>query len=381
MTSSHAEPPDLAAAVVRLVRQLRARGARTTTGSSVEALRTLGVVDLLDRDEVRRALRIVLVTRPEDLDLFDEVFDRAWEPWTSARTAVSDAEPRAQPPTPASTRRAPVTLRNWMRVGDGGEGGDDVPVRAPSDDEQLASRDFSAWTESDVQALRRLARRIARRLARRRSRRWRVSQRGRVVDLRGTLRHAVRTAGELIRVYRRDRRIRRTRLVAICDVSGSMELYSRFLLQFLHAMHHSVATIESFVFSTRLSRITEHLRGAAYGVAVRQLGRDVHDWSGGTRIGTAIEQVVRDHHRHLTRRTVVLILSDGWDVGDPAVLDRAMAGLRRRVGKVIWLNPLMGALDYTPATRGMQAALRHVDLLAPAHSLDALERLAPRLAP
>lgn len=157
-----------------------------------------------------------------------------------------------------------------------------------------------------------------------------------------------------------------------------MELYSRFLLQFLHALQNSFASVETFVFATRLSRITEQLRGE-YRIALRQLGRDVRDWSGGTRIGEAIEGVVHDHHRLLTRRTIVLVLSDGWDVGDPATLERAMSDVRRRVGKVIWLNPLMGADDYSPDTRGMRAALPHVDLLFPAHNMEALERLVPRL--
>jgi uncharacterized protein with von Willebrand factor type A (vWA) domain len=362
-----AVPSDLVDAVVAIVRRLRHRGVRTSTDSSVEAVRALTAIDVLDRDEVRETLRITLLSRPEDFAIFDEVFATSWETTGGLPAPMPDLgrlvepEPRPQP----SRRLAPVTLQNWMKPDDVDTAGRSVSILAPSDEERLAVRDFATYTSGDLETFRRLARRIARRLALRRSRRWKASRRGRSVDVRGTIRQAERTAGEMLRVQRRSRRIRRTRLLALCDVSGSMELYSRFLLQFVHALQNSFASVETFVFATRLSRVTDHLRGD-YALALRQLGRDVRDWSGGTRIGEAIEGIV-------------IILSDGWDVGDPATLERAMGDLRRRAGKVIWLNPLMGADDYSPDTRGMRAALPHVDLLFPAHNMDALERLVPRL--
>jgi uncharacterized protein with von Willebrand factor type A (vWA) domain len=154
-----------------------------------------------------------------------------------------------------------------------------------------------------------------------------------------------------------------------------MELYSRFLLQFLHALQNSFASVETFVFATRLSRITTQLRGARYRDALRDLGRDVRDWSGGTRIGAALHAFADIYRKLVDRRTIVLIASDGWDVGNPEVLGDAMRALSRRAGRIIWLNPLMGAGDFTPATRGMQAVLPYIDILAPGHSLDALRRL------
>jgi uncharacterized protein with von Willebrand factor type A (vWA) domain len=374
--------PDVVDAVVHLVRRLRDRGLRVTPGSSIEATRTLSLVDVLDAAEVRHALRTVLVSRPEDLDVFDMEFDATWEP--SRPYAPGEGRPTPQPglasPTTAFRQPRPtaVTLENWMKPDDAGADGP-FPMLAPSDLERLATRDFSTFSAGDTDLFRRLASRIARRLALRRSRRWKASPRGRSLDLRGTFRGSVRTAGEVLRLQRRIRRIRRTRLLALCDVSGSMELYSRFLLQFVHALQNSFASVETFVFATRLSRITEVLRGAEYSAALRVVGRSVRDWSGGTRIGLAVETLVRQHHRLLDRRTIVLMLSDGWDVGDPEVLADAMRDLRKRVGKVIWLNPLMGAVDFSPATRGLRAALAHVDLLAPAHNLESLERLVPLL--
>jgi uncharacterized protein len=158
-----------------------------------------------------------------------------------------------------------------------------------------------------------------------------------------------------------------------------MELYARVLLQFLHALQNTYARVETFAFATRLSRLTPLMRGIHYRDALRDLGREVRDFSGGTRIGASLRTFLERYPRLVDRRTIVLILSDGWDVGDPTVLGDAMRELHRKAGRVIWLNPLMGAGDFTPETRGMQAALPHIHLLAPGHSLESLQRLVRHL--
>ncbi|MBC7895465.1 MAG: hypothetical protein H7066_08625, partial [Cytophagaceae bacterium] len=195
-------PADLVGAIVALVRRLRQRGVRTSTDSSVEAVRALTVIDLLDREEVRETLRVVLVTRPEDLVLFDEVFESGWEPSGGLPAPMPDlnhlGEP--EPPPPRSRRLAPVTLQNWMKPDEIDDEGEGVPLLAPSDEERLTMRDFASYGSTDLETFRRLARRIARRLALRRSRRWKAGRRGRSVDVRGTIRLAVRTAGEMLRV-------------------------------------------------------------------------------------------------------------------------------------------------------------------------------------
>ena len=164
------------------------------------------------------------------------------------------------------------------------------------------------------------------------------------------------TRGELIELARRERRIQKTKLVIFCDVSGSMDLYSRLLLQFLYAMQNQLGRMETFVFSTRLHRITDDLRHASYRGALARLG-DVRDWSGGTKIGESLQAFNAGWPKLLDRDTVVIVLSDGWDTGEPAVLADALRTMRRRAGKVIWLNPLLGSPDYQPLTQGMQAAL------------------------
>src|SRR5206468_1337633 len=169
--------------------------------------------------------------------------------------------------------------------------------------------------------------------------------------------------------------LRRTKLVALCDVSGSMDLYSRFLLQFLYALQHAFARVETFAFSTRLVRITGALTRDEYRSALDALKRTETGWSGGTRIGESVAAFVAGWPRLIDRRSVVIVLSDGWDTGEPEVLAHAMRSIQRRAGRVVWLNPLLGSPSYKPLTLGMQAALPHVDVFAPVHNLASLEAL------
>ena len=374
---------DLLNAVVLLCRDLRDRGVSVTPSESVDAARTLGQVDLGDREDVRLSLRTVLVSRREDFEAFDAAFDAAWRLPGGLAAPIPMPHLHAdvrRPPNQQQKKPAPVSLQNWMKPDDGASEHDPITVRAASDRESLGERDFSVYSADDAEEFRRLARQIARRLALRKGRRWKVARHGERVDVRRTVRASLRTGGDAMHIVRRTRKLRRTRLVALCDVSGSMELYARFLLQFLHALQNTFARVETFAFATRLSRITGHLRGTQYRESLQGLGRDVRDWSGGTRIGASVREFVERHADLIDRRTIVLIMSDGWDVGDPQLLADAMRELRRRAGRVIWLNPLMGAPDYTPDTRGMQAALPHVDVMAPGHNIESLRAVARYLS-
>ncbi|MBL8980681.1 MAG: VWA domain-containing protein [Gemmatimonadetes bacterium] len=368
-------------AVIRFLRRLRDRGVPVGADRALVALEAMAATTLADREDVRLGLRAALLTRPEDGPVFDEEFAHAWgessapfQAGEPVQDGAAEPEPRRRP----APGMAPVTVANWMK-GEAADTGGTIEVPSPSALEQLADRDFARWPAVDDQALGRVAARLVRRLTLRRSRRWRRATRGRI-DLRGTVRAATRDLGELIQLVRRERRIRRTRVVALCDVSGSMEVYTAFLLPFLHTLQNTTATVETFFFATRLTRATDALRGQRFRGALRELGGLVRDWSGGTRIGSAVEALVRGHASLLDRRTVVLILSDGWDVGEPEVLGDAMRELRRRVARVVWLNPLMGAPGFAPETRGMRAALPYLDHLAPGHNLAAIEAMIPHLA-
>ncbi|MCI0343919.1 MAG: VWA domain-containing protein, partial [Chloroflexi bacterium] len=245
--------------------------------------------------------------------------------------------------------------------------------------EAMSGKDFSAFDGAALDEVARLAALLVRRLARRKSRRLKPSHRRGRVDLRRTMRLSL-TRGEPIELPRRRRKILKTKLVVLCDVSGSMDLYSRLLVQFLYALQNQLGRMETFVFSTRLHRVTDELRGQTYGAALARLG-DVRDWSGGTKIGESLSTFTLDWRRLLDRDTVAVILSDGWDTGDPAALGEAMATIHRRAAKVIWLNPLLGSPDYQPLTQGMIAALPYVDAFLPAHNLESLRALARHLRP
>lgn len=373
-------PQDFLTATVRFCRLLRARGLAVTPAESRDALRALEVVDLGDRAEVHRALRTVLASRREEFPVFDAAFDAFWGGLPAPAPAGGPAAPGAAPAVEAHFPRAKdgaLHFADWTELGEGE--GEPVGLPGLSEIEATMGRDFSTFGAEELEEVARLAAQLARRLATRRSRRLRPTHRHGRVDLRRTIRLSL-TRGEPVELARRQRKILKTKLVVLCDVSGSMDLYSRLLVQFLYALQNQLGRMETFVFSTRLHRITEELRGQPYAGALARLG-DVREWSGGTKIGESLGTFLVEWRRLVDRDTVVLVLSDGWDTGDPVILGEALRRIRRRAGKVIWLNPLLGSPDYQPLTQGMIAALPHVDAFLPAHNMDSLRALARHLKP
>jgi uncharacterized protein with von Willebrand factor type A (vWA) domain len=370
--------------VAPFCRALRERGVLATPAESIDAMHTLDRVDLGDREDVYHALRLLLTSRREDLPIFDELFAIWWRPAISEAAAHTrgpraprDGRSRQPPPKPAPA--STISLAAWAAPNVTAEGEARIP--APSTTESRGNKNFASFGSEELEEVTRLARRLARRLQARPSRRWRASRQGGVrLDLRRTVRLSLKTGGDLVDLAHRERKLRRTKIVALCDVSGSMDLYSRFLLQFLYALQHAFARVETFAFSTRLVRITDALARDSYRAALDELASTESGWSGGTKIGASIAQFVVRYPRLVDRRTVVVLLSDGWDTGEPEVLSDAMSAIHRRAGRVVWLNPLLGSPTYQPLTRGMQAALPHVDVFAPAHNLSSLEALARHLA-
>jgi len=238
-----------------------------------------------------------------------------------------------------------------------------------------------SWSGGDLVAMERLLARLAIRLATRRSRRL-VPTRGRgQADIRSSYRRALRTSGELLSLARRTRAIDEPRLVFLLDTSGSMDAHSRFLLSFVLSLRRAVPSAQVFAFNTELVPLTHSLAPGKVRLTLDRLSTRVPDWSGGTRIGECLGAFVRDHlDRSVDGRTVIVILSDGLDRGDPALLSGALRAIRRRARKVIWLNPLLVDARYEPTALGMRAALPYVDHFAAAHDLESFERLLPHLA-
>jgi uncharacterized protein with von Willebrand factor type A (vWA) domain len=359
-----------------LARRLRARGARVGVGELLTALRSLQVIDPAVRDDVRLALGAVLCSDRADLERFEQVFaDVFGDGHAGAGTeAIGGEEP--EPP--------PVARELLPRAGAASPAGaapDAEPVPAAwSDIEVLVRKDFSRYTAAESAIARELIARLARRHPMRRSRRTRPSRRrGHAPDLRATVQASLRTGGEPVDRRWRAPTERPRQLVLVCDVSGSMTPYARMLLQYMQASVTARRRVEAFVFGTRLTRITHELTGRDSDIALRRATDAVTDFSGGTRIGAALATLNRVHGRRLGRGSVVVILSDGWDRGEPEQLHEEMARLRRTAFRVIWLNPLAAHPDYEPLTRGMQAAVPHTDRLLAGNSIASLQELAETL--
>jgi len=360
-------------------RILRAAGIAVHPGRLLDVVFALQHVDLRSRDEVYYACRALLVHRPEQIAIFDRAFDAFWTAHTS--DAVDAGDTRTQPRQDAGIERIAaaaetVTLADQAKDD---EGTTERGVKIWSDAAGIAKKDFATLTDDEVAEASAALERLVWNPGERRTRRW-IRGRGPRLDLRRALADSRRTGGDVVALPRQRRRIRSRPLVLLCDISGSMERYSRMLLHFAHAIALRHRRVEAFLFSTRLTRITRQLRTAQPDTALTAVSRAVPEWSGGTRIGRAL----KDFHQQWAGRVlaggpVVLLVSDGWDCGDPGELAAQVARLQRRCHRLVWLNPLIGSIGYAPLTRGLRAALPFVDDFLPARTLTNLADLAVHL--
>lgn len=355
-------------------RALRAAGIPVSLGQTLCFVRALDWLQIGDRRQIYHAGRALLVTRREDLALYDAVFESFWK----RRSQVPGG--RTRRPAPPRPRQRPFTVVNYMAV-KAGLFGEEIEVTDRSGtfsgEEVLRSKDFAAMTPEELAEIRRLIETLRFSASRRRTRRQVSDAGGRSLDLRRTLRSAARHGGVALHLLRQSAKVKERPLVLLADVSGSMEKYSRLVLQLFFSLSHSLKNVESFVFGTRLTRITPHLKLRNVDRAVDEAAREVVDWSGGTRIGASLGVFNRRWSRRVLRRgAVVVVVSDGWERGDAELLEREMRYLKHRSHRLIWLNPLVGRAGYEPRAAGMAAALPFVDDLLAAHNLDSLEQLA-----
>ncbi|HZU77637.1 MAG TPA: VWA domain-containing protein [Dehalococcoidia bacterium] len=368
----------LAANLVQFARVLKGADLDVAGSNVIDAARSLALIDPGRRDDFYAALRANLVSHVEDYPTFQMLFDLYWR---SDRSADRELLPRARYAEGAATRRRQRAGRRVpleAQVAYDPQG--DNQERTFSEADLITSKDFSNYDAVDVKQARRIVRQMAPKLATALSRRTRAARRGGPVDLRRSLRRSVKYGGEVFDLYRQRRRVSALRLVVLCDVSGSMDIYSRFLVQFLYALQSELRHIATFVFSTRLNEVTHLLKARSFDEALARVRGEVDSWSGGTNIGASLYTFERRYARQrLGPRTVLIIISDGWDRGDTTLITRAMSALRRRTHSIIWLNPLLGDPDYQPLAKGMAAALPHVDYFLPAHNLESLLRLSRTL--
>jgi uncharacterized protein len=353
---------------------LRANGFCIGGGDAEHVLRTSAHVGVLDARVLRWSLQALLCGRREEWQRFDELFDA----WFLPANRWQRPEPRERREATAGARAAPAADSAPAK-------GDDSDARRPrhvaSDRETLRSADFRKLSQREhLLEIEALMRRFARRLKRIRLRREARSPHGRRLDLPATIRNSVASGGTPLKLAWRDPRRVRPRLLLLIDVSRSMEAYSFFYLRLARALSAELTDIRSFIFHTRITAASDALHESDPWRAQERLHVLAQGWAGGTRIGDSLAQFNREHApRCVHSRTAVIIMSDGYDTGEPQQLSGALAELRRRARRIIWLNPLCNRPDYAPISQGMQAALPHLDMLAPGGDLASLERVLPQI--
>jgi uncharacterized protein len=382
---------DLPAFTGAFSRRLREAGVPITAERAARFAHALALVKPITRRRLYWTARAVLVSDSAQLKAFDSVFISVF----GAREPASELEPeeveveaaraKEQSTAPRSRAETGVGAGDVSSAPSGSREQDDLrevalPMAA-SDEERLRGKRFDALAPGELAQLYRLMARLDVATPRRRTRRSERDRRGERMDMRRTLRGSMRTAGDPIRLARRRRRVTRRRMVMLCDISGSMEPYARAYLQFLTCAAGSGPNAEAFVFATRLTRLTRALRSRSPERAIQRAAAAAPDWSSGTRIGDALK-AFNDRHgrRGMARGALVVILSDGWERGDPALVAREMERLSRLAYRIVWVNPRVGASGFSPRAGGMAAALPHCDALVSGHSLDALDEVVQAIA-
>jgi hypothetical protein len=354
--------------VVTFGRVLREAGIEVGPGRLVDAVRGLSAVELTRQDDVYFTLRQTLVSRHEELELFDRAFN-AW----FLRGAI---EPPARGPQLVAPRGRPAPT--LVGRADSDDNGPREPLElGASAHEVLRDQDLGEMTVDEFDRVRRLMTAIAKARPQRLSRRRSPDPRGDRLDLRRLVRRSLRSGGDPVEQALRSRKRVPRKLVVLCDVSGSMDRYSHALLVFLHALVGSGRGVEAFAFGTRLTCLTRDLATRDPDAAIARATATALDWGSGTRIGCALAEFNSTYGRRaLSRGAVLVIVSDGWERDDPALVAREMARLARAAYAVVWVNPLKGNPDYQPLAAGMRAALPFVDRFLPGHNLSSLEELA-----
>ena len=351
-------------------RMLRARGFRIGVGETMDACRIAERFMAPDYPAFRSGLRNLLAAGEAQWRMFDGLFDEFWG--TEAGAQQTDPPQREAEAADAGGEEAAWQVAGYKETALPAEE-EGTAVTGASAAEALRYTDLSRLSAEDLRNLERLAMRLWRRMGLRLARRLRGRELPGAIDLRRTLRRSISRGGEPLELVRAGRKRRKPGLVVLLDVSGSMNQYSFFFLRFVYALQRHFRRVGSFLFSTELVDVTDVLRTRNLPAALETLSRMSLGWGGGTQIGESLRLLEARHGDTALRgRPYLIVVSDGWDVGETALLEQQLKNLRRRVSRIIWLNPLLGMEGYEPLTRGMAAALPWLDVFAPAHNLDSL---------
>ena len=368
--------------VVGFARLLHRAGVEVNSGNLIDLCQSFRFIDVSERRDFYAAARATLVCRFDDLDTFDKVFQAFWHaPVQQEDVELTEelAEDESELDVPEELGD-PVEMLSEAEEEEEAEGEEEAEATGYSPEEGLMHKDLAAMSDREIELARRVIAQIVDIIANRRSRRRVPEKLGREVDFRRTWRKNAVYGRDGVELAMRRRRIRKTKLMLLCDVSGSMDCYSQFLIQFIYALKREIRDVEVGVFSTRMTAISRLLKTKGVEESLREVSATVHDWAGGTDIGGCLREFNDKYARDMLRsRTVMIMVSDGWDRGDAELMRMEMARLRRRTHKLLWLNPLLGSPGYQPLCLGMKTALPYLDHFMPAHNLESLVELARTL--
>lgn len=370
----------LSANVIAFCRHLRQQGFTIGVDEEADALTALTLLPLDKPEHFKLTLQAVLTKTVQEQVKFGSLFDDYWQQLEKAvnskRKDAAEENGKAQKggKTKAEAFNA---LKSWLYNEADTE---EKEVASYSTGETISQRDFASFSEEEMQEVINLIHQIAKSLAHRYNRRYKKNKKGQL-DLRQVLRKNLRRGGEILELAYRKPQKQRLKLVMLCDVSQSMDLYSLFLIQFIYAFQLTYRRIETFVFSTALHKISSALRHSDFSDALDALSQEWIGWSGGTRIGFCLDEFNKNHAPQLlNHQTIVLILSDGWDTGDIDLLTKNMQKIHQKAAKVIWLNPLAGNPDFEPTVQGMAACMPYIDVFASAHNVESLRKVVQEIA-
>jgi uncharacterized protein with von Willebrand factor type A (vWA) domain len=375
---------NLATHILHFARLLRAAGLPIGPDRVIDALKAIEIAGIERRDDFFWTLACVLLSKREQFELFEQAFDVYWR-----QEQPLDALPRVPAPrAPAdradelASRLAEALAAAWPELPAAAVQPEVTAAASASAQETLREMDFRTMTGAELAQAKRLIAGLRLPIPQVRVRRMRPDPHGPRIDLRDTLRASLRGSADVIPLGRRAQRQEHPPLAVLCDISGSMSRYSRMFLHFLHAVTNDRDRVHTFLFGTRLTNITRHLRHRDVDVALAGVARAVSDWSGGTRIGASLKEFnLRWSRRVLAHNAVVLLISDGLDRDAGADLSEAMERLHKSCRRLIWLNPLLRFDGFEPVALGVRLMLPHVDAFLPAHNIDSLADLARALAP
>lgn len=369
------EPDRSAVSIIAFCQFARVQGLSVGVQQTLTAIEVARAIGQVDQQEFSFALRTALTSSKDDWDLFLGLFDRFWGAFRGRSKSTSPQAGEAK----ISSNRLEAGFETLTRESvDGGSQpeGEAKAVAGASPHQRFQRMDFSNVPQDDLASLEEISSHLFRRMSRRLSRRFRLQDLADRVDIRRTIRRSIARGGDPIVLALQGKKRQNHRLVIFLDISGSMNSYSLFLLRFAYALQKHFKRVDTFLFSTEVVEISDVLRTGDLSSALRGLSQKTAGWAGGTKIGESVKEFNCQYSRKLlSANTVFIILSDGWDTGEPDVLAEQLRIISQRVQKLIWLNPLLGLKEYEPITRGMKAALPYVDIFAPAHNLESLLEL------